>query len=114
MKIILKWLIMAASILIAAYVIPGISVAGVWTAIILALALGVINITIKPILVLITLPINILTLGLFTLVINALLVLLASTIVKGFAVSGFLAALLFSIVVSFVSYALNLIFKTND
>jgi putative membrane protein len=113
MRIILKWLIMTAAILIAAYIIPGIGVAGIWTALVLAVVFGIVNITIKPLLVIITLPVNILTLGLFTFVINALLVLLVSTIVKGFTVSGFWAALLFSIVLSVVSYILNVIFRTR-
>jgi len=113
MNLIFKWLIMAVAILIAAYLVPGIGVASFWTALVLAVVLGIINITIRPLLVIITLPVNILTLGLFTFVINALLVLLVSTIVKGFAVNGFLTALLFSIVLSIVSYILNIIFRTK-
>jgi putative membrane protein len=105
---------MAAAILIAAYIIPGIGVASLWTALVLAVVLGIVNITIRPLLVIITLPVNLLTLGLFTFVINALLILLVSTIIKGFTVSGFFAALLFSIVLSIVSYVLNAIFSTND
>ena len=113
MRIILKWLLMAAAILIAAYIIPGIGVAGIWTALVLTVVFGVVNITINPLLIIITLPVKILTLGLLTFVINALLVLLVSTIVKGFAVSGFWVALLFSIVLSLVSYILNVIFRTR-
>ena len=105
---------MAAAILIAAYIIPGIGVASLWTALVLAVVLGIVNITIRPLLVIITLPVNLLTLGLFTFVINALLILLVSTIIKGFTVSGFFAALLFSIVLSVVSYVLNLFFRAND
>ena len=66
----------------------------------------------KPLLILITLPINILTLGLFTFVINALLVLLASSVIKGFEVSGFWTAMLFSVVLSVVSYILNKLVKS--
>ncbi|MDA3802871.1 MAG: phage holin family protein [Patescibacteria group bacterium] len=98
MNIFLRWLISAASILIAAYLIPNVSVSGIWTALILALALGFLNITIKPLLVLLTLPINILSLGLFTFVINTLIIMLASTMVKGFEIGGFGYALIFSIV----------------
>jgi putative membrane protein len=77
--------------------------------------LGVFNVVLKPILILLTLPINILTLGLFTFVINALLALLISTIVEGFYIEGLLSAILFSIVLSVVSYALNqLITKTGN
>ncbi len=107
MKIILKWLIVTISILAASYLIPGVIVASVWTALILAVVLGLINLVIKPVLILITLPINILTLGLFTLVINALLIMLASWMVKGFEIGGFWNALIFSIVVSLFSYVLS-------
>jgi putative membrane protein len=113
MSIILKWLVMVLAIMISSYFIPGVAVAGFWTALWLALFLGIINVLVKPVLILITLPINILTLGLFTFVINALLILLAASVVKGFSVSGFLTAMLFSIVLSIVSYFLNLIFKTK-
>jgi putative membrane protein len=101
---------MIIAILISAYLVPGVFVAGFWTALWLALFLGVINVILKPILILITLPINILTLGLFTFVINAVLVLLSSSVIKGFAVSGFWVAMLFSIVLSIISYLLNIIF----
>lgn len=111
MSILLKWLVTAAAILITAYLLPGVSVSGLWAALWLAVFLGIINIIIKPILIIFTLPINILTLGLFTFVINALLILLASSVIKGFEVSGFLAAFGFSIVLSIISYVLNSLFK---
>ncbi len=104
---------MAASILIAAKLITGVAVTGVWAALWLAVFLAVINLVIKPLLILITLPINILTLGLFTFVINALLVWFSSTIIKGFEVAGFFPALFFSIVLSVVSYLLNALFRTK-
>jgi len=115
MKLLLKWLILAASILAASYLLHGVFISGLWTALILAIVLGLINVIIKPVLILITLPINILTLGLFTLVINALLIMLSSTIVKGFEIGGFWNALLFSIVVSVFNYLLSkLIDPIND
>ena len=107
MKIIFKWLISASAIIISAYLIPGITIASFWTALWLSLFLGVLNVIVKPILVLLTLPINILTLGLFTFVINATIILLASSVIKGFFVDGFIAAMLFSIVLSILSYILN-------
>ena len=107
MQILLRWLLSAVAIIITAKLIPGIQVASFWTAIWLALLLGLINAVIRPILVLVTLPINILTLGLFTFVINGLLVMFASSIIKGFGVGGFLNAVLFSIVFSVISYLLN-------
>jgi putative membrane protein len=111
MFILLKWLVSTVSILIASYLIPGVVVAGLWTAFILAIVLGLLNVVIKPLLILFTLPINILTLGLFTLVINALIVLLASSIVKGFEVGGFFNALLFSIVLTIIQTLFELILK---
>ena len=113
MSIIIKWLITVLAIMISSYLIPGVVVAGFWSALWLALFLGIINVLIKPILILITLPINILTLGLFTFVINAILILLASSVIKGFVVNGFWVALIFSIVLSVVSYILNMLVKAK-
>jgi putative membrane protein len=114
MKLILKWLIVATAIMLSAYLIPGVIVASFWTALWLAIFLGIINVALKPILILLTLPINILTLGLFTFVINALLILLASSVIKGFEVDGFWIAMLFSIVLSVISYLLNTLFGTKE
>lgn len=111
MIILLKWFLSALAILIAAYVIPGVVISGVWSALILAAVLGLFNISIKPLLILLTLPINILTLGLFTLVINALMVMLASSIVKGFSVGGFVNALLFSIVLTVIQMIFAMMIK---
>lgn len=111
--IILRWLLMTISILIAAFIVPGVSVSGVWAALWLALFLGLVNIFLKPFLILITLPINVLTLGLFTFVINAFLVLLSATVIKGFEVQGFWVAVLFSIVLSVISYALGYLAGTK-
>ena len=111
MTLIIKWLIMVLAIAISSYLVPGVAIAGFWSALWLALFLGVVNILIKPILILVTLPINILTLGLFTFVINALMILLAASVIKGFSVSGFWVAMLFSIVLSIVSYLINALIK---
>jgi len=112
--LILKWFISAATILLASYLIPGVKISGLWSALILVLILGFLNATIKPLLILLTLPINILTLGLFTFVINALVVLLASTIVKGFEVGGFLNALLFSLFLVIAQAVFQLVFKNKN
>lgn len=96
------WLITAVAIGIAAYLIPGIQVTLIG-ALVLAIVLAIINIFFKPIIGLLTLPINIVTLGLFSLVVNALLIMLAGVIVPGFVVSGFWPAFFFSIVVSLVT-----------
>ncbi|MFZ4632526.1 MAG: phage holin family protein [Patescibacteria group bacterium] len=111
MIIFLEWFTSAVAILIAGYLIPGVKVAGVWSALILALVLGLLNSLIKPLLVLLTLPINILTLGLFTLVINALIIMLASSIVKGFEVGGFINALFFSIVLTIIQALFGMLIK---
>lgn len=107
----LKWFFSALAILIASHLIPGVVVVGLWSALILALVLGLLNVIIKPVLVFFTLPINILTLGLFTLVINALIVMLASSIVKGFEVGGFLNALLFSLVLTIIQEIFEMLLK---
>ncbi len=103
MEILLSWIVYALAILVAAYILPGVHVDSFWVALVTALVLGILNALLKPILIILTLPINILTLGLFTLVINALLILLASHIVNGFRVDGFWWALLFSIILSIIS-----------
>lgn len=100
---ILSLLLSTAAVLISAYVIPGIEVESIWGAIVTAIVLGIITSLLKPLLVILTLPINILTLGLFTLVINALLVMLAAAVVPGFSVDGFLPAVIFSVVLGLVN-----------
>lgn len=109
----MEWLMSALSILIAAYLIPGVQISGLWAALVSAAILGLLNVVIKPILILFTLPINILSLGLFTFVINALIILLASSIVKGFLVGGFLNALIFSLVLTIISSLFEIIFKSK-
>ncbi len=103
MSILINWLISAIAIIISAYIIPGIRVPNFTTALITAVVLGILNAVIKPLLLLLTLPVNILTLGLFTLVINAVIILLVSSLVPEFQVDGFLAALLFAVVLSVIN-----------
>jgi len=93
----------------AAYVLPGISLAGWWAAAVVAIVLGALNIFVKPIILLFTLPINLITLGLFTLVINAFMVMLASYFVPGFSVAGFIPALIFSIVLAVFNIVLEVL-----
>ena len=107
MRLILKILISTFAVFIAAYVVPNVTVNSFATALIVAVILGVLNIFIKPLILILTLPINILTLGLFRLVINTALVLLTANLVPGFSVDGWLYAFLFSVLVSFVSAFLN-------
>ncbi|KAB7732116.1 phage holin family protein [Rudanella paleaurantiibacter] len=107
MGLIIRILISAVAVYIASQFIPGITVNGFGAAIIVAIVLGLLNAFLKPILVLLTIPITILTLGLFYLVINVIMVYLADSLVAGFDVSGFFAALLFSIVVSIVTWIID-------
>jgi putative membrane protein len=102
--ILVRWFIITVAILIAANVVPGIKVADLQTALIAAAILGILNALVRPILVLLTLPITLLTLGLFLFVINALMFQLAGHLVTGFQVASFWSALLGSLVVTIVSY----------
>lgn len=107
MGLLISWLVSTAAILITAYVLPGVSIGGFGVALIVAIVLGLINMFLRPLILLLTLPVNILTLGLFTFVINAALVLLAARIVPGFMVAGFWWALLFSLVLAVVNALLH-------
>lgn len=100
MNFLLKLILNALFILLIAHTVPGIMVTSFFSALIVAIVLAIINATLKPALIILTLPINVLTLGLFIFVINALLLLLTSAIVKGFSVDGFWPALLASLLIS--------------
>lgn len=106
MNIIFHWITATVAISIAAYLIPGVEVT-LQGALIAAVVLAALNLFIRPILFILTLPINILTLGLFSLVINAALVLIASLVVPGFLVVGFWAAFLFALVLAIVNWVFN-------
>ncbi len=103
MQIIITWLTAAVAIMISAYILPGVVLEGLIAALVLAVVLGAINAFIKPLVIVLTLPINVLTLGLFTLVIDAALIMLAAMIVPGFGVTSFWWALLFAVVLSLVN-----------
>lgn len=105
--ILIRWLISAFSIMITAYLVDGIHVSGFLSAFFAAAILGILNAFFRPILFILTLPINILSLGLFTFVINALLLLMVSGVISGFAVDGFWAALFGSLLISLVSWLLT-------
>ena len=108
MFLLIRLIINMVAILIISYLFPRvIKVDGFWAALIAALLLGIVNAIIRPILVLLTLPITILTLGLFLLVINGLMLWLVSVFVKGFQVNGFWGAVLGSILISIVSWILS-------
>lgn len=103
MQILITWLIYSLAILITGALLPGVSVASFGSAFVAALVLGILNAFIRPLLLLLTLPVNLLTLGLFTFVINALIILMVSKLVGGFKVDGFIPALLFALVLAVVS-----------
>lgn len=103
----IRWVLFALGLIIVAYLVPGISISGFFAALVATLVIGIINLYIKPILQVLTLPINILTLGLFTLIINALLFMLAAYLVPGFHVNGFIPALVGSVLFSIFSMIIN-------
>lgn len=107
MGILFNILASAAAALIAAYILPGVSIADVKTALLVALVLALLNTFVKPILVVLTIPVTVVTLGLFLLVINILIIKWTASIVDGFDVDGWFAALLFSLVVSLVNSVFN-------
>lgn len=107
MNLIFRLVFSALAIFITVYILPGVHVTGLETYFVLAVVLGVINMFLKPVLVLLTLPLSIVTLGLFSLVLNTLLILLAEYIVPGFSVDGFWWALIFGLVLSLVSSVLT-------
>ncbi|MGO4772155.1 phage holin family protein [Flavobacterium sp. W22_SRS_FK3] len=100
MNLLLRLLVTAVLVLLIANFLPGVHVASFTTAVIVAVVLGLLNLFIKPILVILTLPVTVVTLGLFLLVINAIIILLCTNIVGGFAVDTFWTALFFSIILS--------------
>ena len=100
MKIIVRWLLLAAALLLVAHLYPGVSVASFGSAMIAALVLGLFNTLVRPLLVLLTLPVTLITLGLFLFVINALMFWAAAGVLSGFHVNGFAAALIGSVLYS--------------
>lgn len=106
-SVLVNWIVSAMVIFSIAYILPGATVVDFTAALVVALVLGIINALLKPVLLILTLPINILTLGLFTFILNALLIILVSNIVPGFIVDGFLVALIFGIVLSVVNTVLH-------
>ena len=105
--ILLRWLILTLAIMTAAYLFPGIHVNGFGSALFAALVLGILNAFFRPILFILTLPINVLSLGLFTFVINAVLLLMTSGVIGGLVVDGFGSALFGSLIISLVSLLLS-------
>ena len=113
MKFLLRILLSALAVVILAKVLPGVGVDNYTTAIIVAVVLSLLNFLVKPILIILTLPVTIVTLGLFLLVINAIIILLADYFISGFQVDGMLWALLFSLALSFLQSLLFSLLKED-
>lgn len=111
MQLLISLTVNTLALLATAYLVPGIKLEGVQPAILAAIILGVLNTFIKPILKIITLPLTILTLGLFSFVLNALILLLASSIIPGFTINGLFPAILGAIVLSVISTILSAVLK---
>ncbi len=113
-KFLAKTIATAVAVLIAAYLLSGVTVIDSFTAIKVAFVLGILNSIIKPILIILTIPITVLTLGLFLLVINVFIIQLVTKIVSGFTVDGWWTALFFSFIVSFVTSIIESIIGTPN
>ena len=109
MKILTRWLLLAAALLLVAHLYPGVVVTSFPSALIAALVLGLLNTLLRPILVLLTLPVTVVTLGLFLFVINALMFWAAANVLSGFAVTGFTAALVGSLIYSLCGMLIDVV-----
>lgn len=114
MTFLVKMIVTTFAVVIGSYILPGVAVAGFLTAIIVAFVLGILNTLLKPILVILTIPVTVFTLGLFLLVINAFIIQLAAYFVDGFDVRNFWIALLFSIILSLITSILELPVKPRN
>ena len=114
MNILVKILLSSIAVIIASYLLPGVYVDDFITAVIVAVLLALLNSSVKPLLILFTIPLTVFTLGLFLLVINALIILMADAIVPGFEVYGFWWALIFSLVLSLINALLSDISKEGQ
>ncbi|SEM45462.1 putative membrane protein [Syntrophus gentianae] len=107
MRFLIKWLILTLSVLLVAYLLEGIKVSGFFSALMAAAMLGFLNVFFRPILLVLTLPVNLLSLGLFTFLINALILKMASGVISGFEVQGFWTAVFGALLISIVNGLLN-------
>ena len=107
-RITIKWLALTAAIMVTSYLIDGISVDSISSAFLAAAVLGILNVLLRPIALILTLPVNILSLGLFTFVINAFMLIITSRLIPGFNVNGFWAAIIGSLLISIVSWTINI------
>ncbi|MBW2707738.1 MAG: phage holin family protein [Deltaproteobacteria bacterium] len=107
MGLLIRWLVLTVAIIVSSYLIRGIEVNGFFSAFFAAAILGILNVFFRPILLILTLPINILTLGFFTFIINAVLLKMASGVISGFVVHGFWSAVFGGLIISVVTWLLN-------
>lgn len=114
MRFIVKVLVTALAVMLAAYILPGVEIIDTKTAIIVAVVLALLNTFVKPVLILLTIPITIVTLGLFLLVINIIIIKIADGLIDGFTVDGWFWALVFSLVVSLIASVLDGFAKRSD
>jgi putative membrane protein len=114
MTILVRIGINAVALLVVSYLMDGVNVTGAGSALVAALVLGLINVTLRPILMFLTIPVNLMTLGLFTFVINAVMLLIVARVVSGFAIAGFWQALMAALLLSVVSWLLSSIAGTRD
>ncbi len=114
MKALVYVFTIAVTLLLISSYVPGILVESFYTAVIVALIWGILGLTVRPVLKLLTLPINILTLGLFSFVLNALIFWFLASFIKGFHVYGFLPALEGSVILAIVAWALHIVFKADN
>lgn len=113
MKLLFRWIINAAALLGIAYLLPGLDLGGIGSALVAALVLGLVNALVRPVLVVLTLPITVVTLGLFLFVINALMIWLASVVVPSFTIDTFFTAMLAALLMWVVSVATSWLMKTE-
>lgn len=114
MKFVIKVLVSSIAVVIGSYFMPGVQVDAFITAIVVAFVLGLLNALLRPVIVVLTIPVTVMSLGLFLLVINAFMIQLAAYFVKGFEVSSFWTALFFSIILSIITWLLELPAKASE
>jgi putative membrane protein len=105
--IIIQILILTLAVILTSYLLPGITVKSFWTALLVAIVLALLNTFLKPLILFLTIPFTIMTFGLFVLVINALIIMLAGSLIRGFEVRGFWWAMLFSVILTIIQYLLE-------
>ncbi len=113
MEFLVRWAINTIALSVAVLIVKGVSVSGIMPLIIASLIIGFLNAVLKPVMLILTLPLNILTMGTFTFVINTIMILITSQIVRGFDVNGFWAAFVASLFMSFVGFVLNVFVYTH-